>query len=239
MVATDCYVPRGRPSGRRLWRSGRRPERTGGIASSVATSWVLSCVLAPVRTTPSGVPRASTTRWRFVPGLPRSVGFGPVAAPLFLPAGWRCRVPHGSSPVVRRRPAAPARRGAGWPTRPPSANHAAVASTTCPSRSPSPAAGTPTANWCAARTGCRSAPPGPGSAAARPLDAHAPVAAAARSPPRDRRERGTSPCSTNAPTAGFVRRSKADKTAGQLGIPLVAWVSFATLLAEEIWRKND
>lgn len=26
----------------------------------------------------------STTRWRFMPGLPRSVGFGPVAQPLFL-----------------------------------------------------------------------------------------------------------------------------------------------------------
>jgi hypothetical protein len=30
-----------------------------------------------------GVPRASVTRWRLWPGLPRSVGFGPVQAPLF------------------------------------------------------------------------------------------------------------------------------------------------------------
>ena len=43
----------------------------------------VSCRLAPLRQKPSGVPRASVTRWRFVPGLPRSVGFGPVAGPLF------------------------------------------------------------------------------------------------------------------------------------------------------------
>ena len=30
------------------------------------------------------VPRASVTRWRFVPGLPRSLGAGPVAGPPFL-----------------------------------------------------------------------------------------------------------------------------------------------------------
>ena len=43
-----------------------------------------------------------------------------------------------------------------------------------------------------------------------------------------------------ASAVGYVATaSQVDKTAGQLGIPLVAWVSFATLLAEEIWRKND
>ena len=87
----------------------------------------------------------------------------------FSPAGWRCRVLHGSSPVVRRRPAAPARHGAGWPTRPLSVNHAAVANTTSSSRSLSPAAGTATANRCvrsmnrmpvsAARSGICSRPP--------------------------------------------------------------------------------
>ncbi|KOX43579.1 MULTISPECIES: TspO/MBR family protein [Methylobacterium] len=43
-----------------------------------------------------------------------------------------------------------------------------------------------------------------------------------------------------ASAVGYVATAgQVDKTAGQLGIPLVAWVSFATLLAEEIWRKND
>ncbi|CAA2160588.1 hypothetical protein MBRA_05744 [Methylobacterium brachiatum] len=69
-------------SGRRRGRP-RRPLRTDGMASRVAAIITVSCRLAPLRQTPSGVPRASVTRWRFVPGLPRSVGFGPVAAPLF------------------------------------------------------------------------------------------------------------------------------------------------------------
>ena len=43
-----------------------------------------------------------------------------------------------------------------------------------------------------------------------------------------------------ASAAGYVASaSQTDKVAGRLGIPLVAWVAFATLLSEEIWRKND
>ena len=39
---------------------------------------------------------------------------------------------------------------------------------------------------------------------------------------------------------GYVAAARpVDRTASNLGAPLVAWVSFATLLAEEIWRKND
>ena len=30
-----------------------------------------------------------------------------------------------------------------------------------------------------------------------------------------------------------------DRTAGRLGIPLALWVTFATLLSEIIWRKNE
>jgi tryptophan-rich sensory protein len=30
-----------------------------------------------------------------------------------------------------------------------------------------------------------------------------------------------------------------DKTAARTGLPLVAWVAFATLLSEEIWRRNE
>lgn len=40
--------------------------------------------------------------------------------------------------------------------------------------------------------------------------------------------------------AGYVAAAaREDDTAAALGVPLVAWVSFATLLAEEIWRRND
>ncbi len=52
------------------------------------------------------MPRRSTTRWRFVPGLPRFVGSGPVCWPPFLPGHWRCRgtrVPRRSGQLPRDR----------------------------------------------------------------------------------------------------------------------------------------
>ena len=40
--------------------------------------------------------------------------------------------------------------------------------------------------------------------------------------------------------AGYVAAAaREDDVAAATGVPLVAWVSFATLLAEEIWRRND
>ena len=40
--------------------------------------------------------------------------------------------------------------------------------------------------------------------------------------------------------AGYIYSAgKIDKTAGRLGIPLAAWVTFATLMSEEIWRNNE
>jgi len=71
-------APWGRPHGR--WM--------GGTASSACSNAFESVTLAGVRTWASGTPWASTTRWRFVPGLPRSVGDGPVVWPPFLPAPW-------------------------------------------------------------------------------------------------------------------------------------------------------
>lgn len=53
----------------------------GGMASTVASSIRLSWMLAADRVTASGMPLASMTTWRFEPGLPRSVGFGPVSRP--------------------------------------------------------------------------------------------------------------------------------------------------------------
>jgi tryptophan-rich sensory protein len=39
---------------------------------------------------------------------------------------------------------------------------------------------------------------------------------------------------------GYVAAAdKVNRTAAKLGLPLVAWVAFATLLSEEIWRRND
>lgn len=60
-----------------------RPFRPGtaGIASTVRSNAIESCRLAPVTVIARGTPRASTTRCRFVPSLPRSVGLGPVSWP--------------------------------------------------------------------------------------------------------------------------------------------------------------
>ena len=42
-----------------------------------------------------------------------------------------------------------------------------------------------------------------------------------------------------ASAVGYVAAAnQADRTAARLGMPLVGWVIFATVLAEEIWRKN-
>ena len=43
-----------------------------------------------------------------------------------------------------------------------------------------------------------------------------------------------------AGAVGYVATAeKVDSIAAKLGLPLVAWVAFATLLSEEIWRRND
>ena len=71
-----------------LGRLRGRPRdcRIGWIASTTVVSAMLSCRLAPVRTTARGRPLRSTMMCRLVPGLPRSVGFGPIASPPFWPA---------------------------------------------------------------------------------------------------------------------------------------------------------
>lgn len=41
-------------------------------------------------------------------------------------------------------------------------------------------------------------------------------------------------------SAGYVAAAaREDDVAAATGVPLVAWVAFATLLAEEVWRRND
>ncbi len=57
---------------------------TTGMTSTRASKTTESCRLAPVTASAKGTPRRPTTRWRLVPSLPRSVGFGPVC---WLP-GW-------------------------------------------------------------------------------------------------------------------------------------------------------
>jgi uncharacterized protein (TIGR03083 family) len=58
-----------------------------GTASTMASSSTESWVLAADSPTAKGMPRRSTSRWYLDPGLPRSVGFGPVSSPPV----WRAR----------------------------------------------------------------------------------------------------------------------------------------------------
>ena len=67
----------GRLRGRPCCPAGRR---MGGTASTRTANGVGLWRLAGVRQGTRGTPRRSTTRWRFVPGLSRSVGFGPTCS---------------------------------------------------------------------------------------------------------------------------------------------------------------
>src|SRR5690606_3076359 len=114
------------------------------MASATSVSAMLSWRLAPVRTTARGMPVRSTMMWRLVPGLPRSVGFGPVASPPF----WRGRMRHRWRPATSRSDlrdsVGRACGGGSCPTSLRPASRAAVASRSYPS-SPQPrTAGAPT-----------------------------------------------------------------------------------------------
>lgn len=52
-----------------------------GRLSKVASRSLMSCVFAPLTSTPNGTPQPSVSTDRFVPSLPRSVGFSPVFFP--------------------------------------------------------------------------------------------------------------------------------------------------------------
>ena len=110
----------------------------GGMASSSSSKTTESWRLAPVRSPASGRPPRSTTTWRFVPGLPRSVGLGRRVRPPFgRDAGT---VQAGPAPVdpVGFAEAVEQRRGAARPRPRPPASRAAGASRSSRSRSPSP-----------------------------------------------------------------------------------------------------
>ena len=113
---------------------------SGGIASTNARASCESFRLAPVRRTASGMPSPSQIRWRLLPRLARSVGFGLRSGHRRRPRGWNnC-------------PRLPATNQSGWSeranprvqsgsdrTRPPVAGRASDASTSSPTRTRVPA----------------------------------------------------------------------------------------------------
>jgi len=72
---------RGRPTG----------DAMGGTSSRSGSSSLAFGTFAPLSSTASGIPWASTRMWCFVPGLPRSVGFGPTSSEPPLPRGCSSR----------------------------------------------------------------------------------------------------------------------------------------------------
>ena len=76
LVGVQLLGALARPPGLAPWPADR-PDTASTASSSAFESWTL----AALRTTASGTPPRSTTRWRFEPCLPRSVGFGPAFWP--------------------------------------------------------------------------------------------------------------------------------------------------------------
>jgi hypothetical protein len=88
-------------------------------------------------------PRRSVMMGRFVPALPRSVGFGPMASPPFSPGWRRCPDRPGSSRSAPPPAGAAAVPDAAGPKPRPPATPAAAASRSPPTHTPSPAGASP------------------------------------------------------------------------------------------------
>jgi hypothetical protein len=91
LAARPCAVDRARTAfgprrAARTWEESiTARDRMGGIPRTSGSRPRLSCMLAPEMPSDSGTPLRSVIRWIFDPGLPRSVGFGPVSGPLLPP----------------------------------------------------------------------------------------------------------------------------------------------------------
>jgi hypothetical protein len=79
VVALVCMELGRTPAARSAAGADGRDPRTSGCRLR------LSCMFAPETPSDSGTPFRSVMRWIFDPGLPRSVGFGPVSGPLLPP----------------------------------------------------------------------------------------------------------------------------------------------------------
>lgn len=132
--------------------SGRLSDRRDGVDEPGE----LNRIVAAVGRTASGVPPRPTTRWRLMPGLPRSAGSGPVWRPPFLPGCRHCPGRRGSGRCGPPRQGDPAACGGDDPGRPPPASPASAAGRSSPTRSRAPAAASPRECSSRARRRCRS-----------------------------------------------------------------------------------
>lgn len=134
-----------------------RPDKpaTAGIASTHLWNILESCRFAPLTKITSGMPLASTTRCRFEPSLPLSVGLGPVSCPPggLAPRSHQCWP--GSNRSGRVHASASAWPGATAPRHQRHSSRAGAASKSCRCRIQGTGEGLPMGCLFAARTGCR------------------------------------------------------------------------------------
>lgn len=136
------------------------PPEIAGIASTISSSIFTSGTLAPVIRIAKGCPTRSEITCRLVPGLPRSVGLGPVAAPPFLPGCWQNPDRPDSNQSVALGVASLEALCGDYPRFLLPASHAVFASRSCRIRSPFPGARVPRVFRFEAQTKCLSALPG-------------------------------------------------------------------------------
>lgn len=175
----DVPPPQGRTVGGRVIRligmellrsaagpSALAPDRRHGVDHRLQGG--RSLTFAAVRPAVSGMPLRSTSTWCLLPGLPRSVGFFPVAWPPLLPGRMHCPDWRGRNLGHQPGASGSAARPPGAARRLRPASRATGASRSCPSHSPSPGAAIPTGCPSSTQRGYRSAPPDPRSEAGHP-----------------------------------------------------------------------
>ena len=136
------------------WRGRPLSPCKSGMASTSESACCESFRLAPVSWMARGTPRPSQIRWRLLPSLARSVGFGPVCSPQKLPgSNYRPRRP-ATNQSPRSAPASPAKRSGSVARCLPLASHVTAASRSCLNHSQVPVATSPTVCRCGARTEC-------------------------------------------------------------------------------------
>jgi hypothetical protein len=174
------------------------------IVSNIRESWTLAavCLIA------SGTPRRSTTRWRFEPDLPRSVGLGPVCWPPRGLEHFPSLVKLGTHRCGQRSLTDRAARDGGHSTRQRPASPVSGAHRSSRCHRPSPGEALPMAYRCCARRAYPSMRHGCRGMDVRPSAEAVLVGTVARSRPIVYRRPVVLPYAHQTTGRGFVRRSK-------------------------------
>ena len=138
-----------------------------GTPSRIFSKGMESCWFAGPTRMLSGIPLESVIRWCLVPFFPRSVGFGPIASPPFLPGCLMHPRQLAPSQSFRHRSRLQAGSGAVGPISQALATRSTCASKSCRCRSPSLSADPPSECLFSARTKSPAMQPDPRCAGVR------------------------------------------------------------------------